>query len=309
MIKSKKQFESQKGQSLPNMTEYEARMHLEGIRWPNGPVCPQCKSSNVYEMQGMSIRPGLRRCRECKKQFTVTVGTIFEDSHLPLSIWIQAFHLICASKKGISSLQLQRNLGLGSYRTAWYLSHRIRLAMKTNPKNFTGTVEVDETYVGGKPPAGIKSKRGRGTYKTPVVVVVERDGRAYSRPVDRVTSANLRNVIRECAADASAIHTDEFASYRSLSKHFAAKHEFVNHGEGEYSRNGVNTNTAESYFALLKRGIRGTFHHISKKHLHRYCNEFEFRWNSRKHLDLDRRDWALKHTEDKLLRFRELVGN
>jgi transposase-like protein len=150
-------------------------MYIENLRWPSGPICPHCRSSNAYEMEGKSIRPGLKRCRDCRKQFTVTVGTIFEDSHLPLSIWVQAFHLICASKKGISSLQLQRNLGLGSYRTAWYLSHRIRLAMKSHPKNLTGIIQVDETYVGGNP-AGIKRKRGRGTSKTPVVVVVEKHG-------------------------------------------------------------------------------------------------------------------------------------
>jgi transposase-like protein len=309
MIKNNKNlFESQKGQNLPNMTEDEARMYIENLRWPSGPICPHCRSSNAYEMEGKSIRPGLKRCRDCRKQFTVTVGTIFEDSHLPLSIWVQAFHLICASKKGISSLQLQRNLGLGSYRTAWYLSHRIRLAMKSHPKNLTGIIQVDETYVGGNP-AGIKRKRGRGTSKTPVVVVVEKHGNAYSKPIYRVTAANLRNAIKECTVDVTAIHTDEFPSYRSLSKHFPVKHEIVHHSRREYARNGVTTNTAESYFALLKRGIHGVFHNVSKKHLHRYCAEFEFRWNSRKIQDLDRRDQALKQVENKLLRFSSLVGN
>lgn len=296
---------SQKGQNLVFMSEDEARLHVENLRWPNGPVCPHCKSSDVYEMEGDSIRAGLRRCRKCKKQFTVTVGTIFEDTHLPLSIWIQAFHLICTSKKGISALQLQRNLGIGSYRTAWFLAHRIRLAMKCQPKpdSFKSIVEVDETYIGGRTP----NRRGRGTRKTPVVVVVERGGNAYSKPVDRVTSLNLRNVIKECTAPTADIYTDEFSSYRGFNKHFPGRHQFINHSLKEYSRNGINTNTAESYFAVLKRGIRGVYHHVSKKHLHRYCAEFEFRWNGRKIDDLERRDLAIKQADQKLLRYRDAV--
>ncbi len=178
---------TQKGQGLPNLTENEAREHLESLLWPTGSVCPHCGGKDVYRLAGKGVRPGLLHCRKCREQFTVTVGTIFEDSHLPLATWVRAFHLMATSKKGISALQLQRNLGLGSYRTAWHLAHRIRLAMKCEPfaQALQGDVEVDETYVGGKPRPGTGyHKRGRGTKKTPVVALVQRDGNAHCNPED-----------------------------------------------------------------------------------------------------------------------------
>lgn len=169
-----KQLGTQKGQHLADLTEEQARFYVESLLWPNGPVCSHCKGKNVYRMEGESFRAGLLRCRDCSKQFTVTVGTIFEDSHLPLRVWVRAFHLICSSKKGISALQLQRNLGLGSYRTAWHLAHRVRTAMKCGPlaTKLAGTVEVDETYVGGK--ALGKGHKAGWDNKTPVVSMVER---------------------------------------------------------------------------------------------------------------------------------------
>lgn len=297
-----------KGQQLPDMTEGEARQYIEKLLWPDGqPVCPHCGSLNGYKMQGATCRPGLCRCRECKKQFTVTVGTIFEDSHIPLAKWVKAVHLMTTSKKGISALQLQRNLGLGSYRTAWHMAHRLRHAMKCEPVAglLKGTVEVDETYVGGKPRPGTgPHKRGRGTSKAPVVVLVERDGKAHCMPVERVDAKTLKGAIVECVDKASTIHTDELNVYTGVGQHFDGGHQTVNHGQGQYAVGDVHTNTAESYFSLLKRGVYGTFHHVSKKHLHRYCDEFAFRWNGRKLTDVERRAQAIKQAEGKRLMYK-----
>lgn len=311
-MKNSDQPTTQKGQELPVITEDEARAHIEELRWPNGPICPYCATQNVYKMQGATIRPGLYRCRDCEKQFTVTVGTIFEDSHIPLSKWVMAFHMMCASKKGVSALQLQRNLGLGSYRTAWHMAHRIRLAMKCEPLAgaMNGIVEVDEAYVGGKPRPGTgPHKRGRGTKKAPILVLVERGGKAHCKHIDHVSAANLKGAIKTCVAETATIHTDEFPSYVGIGKHFAGGHEIIRHNQGEYSRGDVHTNTAESYFALLKRGVHGTFHHISKRHLHRYCSEFEFRWNIRDQNDVDRRTQALKQVEGKRLMYKDSTGS
>jgi transposase-like protein len=302
---------TQRGQEVPELTEKEARSHMEALLWPNGPVCPHCHGRNVYRMKGATIRAGLLRCRECKKPFTVTVGTIFEDSHLPLAKWIKAFHMMCSSKKGISALQLQRNLGLGSYKTAWHMAHRIRLAMRCEPVAgmLKGNVEVDEAYIGGKPRKGTgPHKRGRGTNKAPVLVLVERGGRAHNRPVDRVDGANLKSVIKEMVDESAAISTDEFPAYSGIGRHFAGGHEIVAHQKGEFVRGNASTNTAESYFAILKRGIMGTFHRVSKRHLHSYCDEFAFRWNVRETSDSERREIALGQSTGKRLAFRPLAG-
>lgn len=269
---------------VSRLTEDEARKILEGIRWPKGIECPHCKGKDVVRINGKSetVRDGLLRCKDCRKQFTVTVGTIMERSHITLRQWVQAFHSMCSHKKGVSSLQLQRNLDLHSYRSAWHLTHRIRLAMSHDPlaSLLRGVVEVDETYVGGKPRKGGNggdNKRGRGTKKTPVMAMVERDGNVVSKPVENVTAKTLKSAIREAVDRESKIMTDEYESYSGIGKEFNGGHETVNHGRGEYVRGDISSNTAESYFALLKRGVHGTFHHISKKHLPRYCNEFSFR--------------------------------
>lgn len=222
-----------------------------------------------------------------------------------------AIHLMTSSKKGISSHQIAREVGI-TQKSAWFLCHRIREAMKQEPMAgmLKGTVEVDETYVGGKPrPQGEKpkSKRGRGTSKKPVMVLVERDGSAHSVPVDMVDSKTLKNQIAVNVAKEAIIMTDEFPSYNGLNEEYA-RHEFVTHSAGEYARitkDGllVHTNTAESFFALLKRGHYGTFHQLSKQHLHRYCNEFGFRWNQRKVSDGDRMVAAIKGTEGKRLMY------
>lgn len=311
MNKQGAQQKTQKNQGLPNLTEDQARAHIEAIRWPDGPFCPHCASVNVYRLQGKSTRPGLLECRDCRGHFTVTVGTVMEDSHLPLATWIRAFHLMATSKKGISALQLQRNLGLGSYRTAWHLAHRIREAMRCEPLvgKLQGDVQVDETYVGGKPRKGTgKHKRGRGTKKTPVMVLVETSGKAHAQPVECVDSKTLKASMEQVIRPSSRIVTDELPAYRNAIQGFA-DHQTVNHGNDEYvNKDGFHTNTAESYFALLKRGIHGTFHHVSKSHLHRYCDEFSFRWDGRTLQDTERRDLALKGAEGKRLMYREPMG-
>lgn len=277
---------------IGRLKENQARKILEGIRWKDGVTCPHCGSKDVTRLKSdknKKTRDGVIQCNDCRKQFTVTTGTVMHGSHITLRQWVQAFYSVCTHKKGVSALQLQRNLGLGSYRSAWYLAHRIRLAMQefVIPGALNGTVEVDETYIGGKPrkTENKNHKRGRGTDKAPVMVLVERNGRSVSRPVENVTGETLKSAIRETVDKKSVIMTDEWKSYRGIGKDFDGGHYVVNHGAGVYAVAIINTNTAESYFAILKRGIHGTFHHISKKHLFRYCDEFSFRWNHRNERD------------------------
>jgi len=297
------------------LTEDEARTILENIRWPNGPVCPHCGSDNTTRLNSKSsakTRDGVIQCNECRKQFTVTVNTIMHRSHITLRQWIQAFYSMCSHKKGVSALQLQRNLGLGSYKSAWHLAHRIRHAMKQDPfaTLLKGVVEVDETYIGGKPRKtnnnSKKNKRGRGTKKTPVMVLVERDGKSVSKPIEKVNAKTLKTAIREFVSKASTIITDDWRSYVGIGKHFEGGHKVIKHSIGEYVKNGVSTNTAESYFSLLKRGVHGTFHSISKQHLFRYCDEFSFRWNHRKVTDGKRTESAIKGAIGKRLVYSEM---
>jgi transposase-like protein len=289
------------------LTEDEARTILENILWPDGPVCPHCQSRNATRINGKSkkVRDGLLQCKDCRGQFTVTVGTVMHRSHITLRQWVQAFHSVCSHKKGVSALQLQRNLGLKSYQAAWHLAHRIRFAMREAPikKALKGIVEVDETYIGGKSRLG---KRGRGSErKTPVVALVERGGRIRTRPVERVSAKALKAAIRQNVRKDARIMTDDFSSYRGLGREFKGGHEIVNHGEREYARGDVHVNSAESFFALLKRGVHGTFHHVSKQHLHRYCDEFGFRWDHRKVTDGERTVAAIKGANGKRLLYKE----
>jgi transposase-like protein len=292
------------------LTEDQARKMLEDIRWPKGPVCPHCGNKNVTRINGKAekVRDGLIQCKQCRKQFTVTLGTIMQGSHITLRQWLQAFHSMSSHKKGVSALQLQRNLGLHSYNSAWHLAHRIRFAMQTDPvaSALKGVVEVDETYIGGKTKGG---KRGRGAErKTPVVALVERGGKAHSRPIERVNAKTLKGAIREMVDRDSTIMTDEWESYTGIGKEFKGGHRIIKHRQGEYSKEGISTNTAESFFALLKRGVHGTFHHVSKTHLRRYCDEFSFRWNQRKVSDGNRATEAIKGIVGKSLSYRALVG-
>jgi transposase-like protein len=297
------------------LSEDEARETMERILWPNGPVCPHCGAvENLTRLHGKAHRNGVFQCNNCHDQFTVTVNTIFEDSHLPLRKWFMAFALLCSAKKGISALQLQRELELGSYRTAWHMAHRIRHAMSKEPLAglLRGTVEVDETYIGGKPrpEAGVpKAKRGRGTKKTPVVALVERGGKVRARKIERVDGATLKAAIRNHVDRSATIMTDEWAAYRGIGTEFDGGHQSVNHGQGEYARGDAYVNTAESYFALLKRGVMGSFHHISKQHLDRYCDEFSFRWDHRKTTDSERTDVAIRQTAGKRLSYKQPIGS
>jgi transposase-like protein len=309
----KDQQKTQKGQQVPQFTEDQAREYFEARRWPHGPFCPHCGSVAVYRLGGESTRDGLLKCRDCKGQFTVTVGTVMEDSHLPLSKWALAFHLMTSSKKGISALQLQRNLGLGSYKTAWHLAHRIRLAMTEEPvkSKLSGVVEVDETYIGGKPRpfhGKPESRRGRGTSKTPVVALVERNGNVRSHPIERVDGATLKGAIREHVVKGTTIMTDQLASYQGIDAWTGAPHMTVNHSQCEYVNGEASTNTVESYFSIMKRGIIGVFHHVSTKHLFRYCDEFSFRWCARYATDVERRDLAVDGIVGKRLMYKEPIS-
>jgi transposase-like protein len=297
-----------------------AAEYLESVRWPDGPVCPHCKESE-REPYRLNVKGTTRRvwkCRACRKQFTVMVGTIFEDSHVPLNKWLLAFYLLCASKKGMSAHQLHRMLGV-TYKTAWFMAHRIRYAMQQPPFQaaLTGVVEVDETYVGGKrrnpnkrqyapldPKLPNKLKTGRGADKTPVVLLVERGGRARSFRVARVTGAEIKDVIRKNVDRAAHLRTDSFKSYTGLEKEYAS-HQVVNHLD-EWVRGDVHTNTAENFFSILKRGINGIYHHVSEAHLPRYLDEFDFRYNTRSamgYTDSDRTKLALTMIEGKRLKY------
>lgn len=298
---------------IVTMTEAEARAYFESIRWKDGVKCAHCGHADCCKLNGTAHREGLYKCRnrECRKQFSVTVGTIFHRSHFTLKQWLMGFHMMASSKKGVSALQLQRMLDIGSYKCAWHLAHRIRHVMANGSlaTMLNGIVEADECYIGGKPRKydGIERKRGRGTRKTPVVVLVERNGRARSKVIKRLNGKNLKQQIRDNVHSDSTIMTDEFKAYIGVGKGFAGGHKTVNHGSGEYARGNVHSNTAESYFALLKRGIVGSFHHVSAKHLHRYCNEFDFRWNHRDIKDSERFVSALHLAEGTRLMYHEPI--
>jgi transposase-like protein len=269
---------------LSRLTEDQAREMVERIRWPNGPVCHHCGSLDVVAIGGKSGRPGLKRCKDCRKQFTVTVGTIFESSHVSLRNWVYAFARMCASKTGISAYQLHRELGV-TPKTAWFMCHRIRHAMRETGgmPMLTGTVEVDETYVGGKPMnKGGQNKRGRGTKKTPVLALVERKGQVRTQVIANVTGKTLKDAIREQVSRTAEMMTDENSAYHGIGREFEVGHRTVRHNSGQYATpDGTGINTAESYFAIMKRGAYGTFHHVSKGHLPRYCDEFTFRRDQR----------------------------
>ena len=297
--------------------EDTARELLEFMRWPNGPVCPRCKSTVAYRLtprveSKRPVRKGVLKCKGCRKQFTVTVGTIFEDSHIPLNKWLLAIHLLCSSKKGMSAHQLMRMLGLKSYKSAWFMAHRIRYAMEQGSfaDKLSDIVEVDETYVGGKAKnmhASVRREKiqGRGTVgKAPVVTLVESEGRVKTIYMESVTGENLKAAMKDCIVPTAQIMTDESPSYSFAQTEFAG-HESVNHGAGEYVRGDAHVNTSESVHALLKRGIIGTYHHVSKFHLHRYLSEFDFRFNNRKIEDGERTVQAIKGFEGKRLMYRD----
>ena len=282
-----------------------AREHLESLHWPDGPVCPHCgETERVKRLAGKSTRPGVVMCNPCRKPFTVTVGTVFEDSKIALNKWLMAFRLMAGSKKGISAHQLHRSLGI-TYKSAWFMAHRIREAMDIDDGPLGGpnvVVEADETYVGGK----AKNRATRAPApKKPVVALVERDGRVASKHVANVTAANVRPLIVAKVDRASYLMTDESPIYTRMGREFGG-HGTVNHAAGEYVRTGSfhHTNTVENYFSIFKRGVIGTYHHMSEAHLGRYCAEFDFRYNTRKISDAARTDAAMVGARGKRLTYR-----
>jgi len=265
--------------------EAAAFQQLEATLWPQGPVCPKCGGMDrITAVKG--ARMGLRRCGPCKRQFTVTVGTVFESSHVKLNMWLQAVYLMCSSKKGISSHQLMRVLDV-QYKTAWFMTHRIREAMASGslpPMGGEGAVvEVDETFIGQK--ADMPKQRGYA-HKHAVLTLVERGGPSRSFHVDGTKGSDLLPIIKANVDPKTHIMTDEAGQYASLKKHFAG-HDFVQHGKGEYVRGDVHSNTVEGFYSVFKRGMKGIYQHCSEKHLHRYVAEFDFRYSNRVKLGVD----------------------
>lgn len=291
--------------------EAAAFVELEAILWPSGPVCPRCNgTARITRVNGKTARAGLRRCGPCKRQFTVTVGTVFESSHVPLNQWLQAAYLMCSSKKGISSHQLMRILDV-QYKTAWFMTHRLREAMasgKLPPIGGAGKiVEADETYIGRK--AGTEKRAGYA-HKRTVVSLVERGGSVRSFHVDKATVGSVTAILRTNADRASRLMTDESGLYMAIGTEFAG-HESVNHSQDECVRGEAHTQTIDGFFSIFKRGMKGIYQHCGEKHLHRYLAEFDFRYNNRIKLGVDdqeRTTIALQGIAGKRLTYRRIGG-
>lgn len=296
--------------------EEAAFAYVESRLWPQGPVCPFCGATeeHIGELKGKTTRMGLRKCYACNKPFTVRIGTIFEGSHLALHLWLQVIHLMCASKKGISTRQIQRMLQC-SMKTAWFLTQRIREAMADGGLGPLGgegkTIEADTTYIGGKEKNkhAVKRHSGRGGVgKTVVHAIVERDGRVRAHVIPNINGKTLRPILEAHADKRSNLMTDTDGSYYHLGQEFA-RHEVVNHSIGEYVRGDAHSNTVENYFSILKRGLTGVYHSVSEEHLHRYLAEFSFRYSNREGLgvdDVSRADLALKGFKGKRLTYRTI---
>lgn len=299
--------------------EQAAFAWVEALLWPNGPVCPRCDGTDrITKLKGKSTRIGTYKCNACRKPFTVKIGTIFEDSPLPMRMWLQAIALLCASKKGISSNQLHRMLGI-TLKSAWHMSHRIREAMRAGPlappmggEGGSGVVEVDETFIGQK--KGVAKARGTG-HKHAVLSLVERGGKVKSVHVPDIKAKTVVPIVNENVAKEAHVMTDDGSQYYNKLEGFAG-HDTVNHVSGEYVRHErdkplISTNTVESYFSVFKRGMRGTYQHCAERHLHRYLAEFDFRHNNRLALEIDdnkRAENALKGVKGKRLTYRTIGG-
>jgi len=283
--------------------EDKAIEYLENLRWGGKPKCHHCSNDEGnYKLRGKSTRKGLYKCKKCRKPFTVKMGTLFEDAHIPLYICLKATYLLSASKKGMSSHQLHRMLGI-TYKSAWFLSHRIREAMK-DPifvKKLGGkgkVVEADETFWGN---VGKQKKGARGWgHKEKIFTLIERDGDVKSFHVENVSAKTLKPIMRKQIDEETQIMTDDWKAYTGLEKDFAG-HDVVNHSIGEYSRGAIHVNNCENYFSILKRGLNGVYHHVGSQHLKRYIGEFDFRYNNRKITDSERSDLALKGLQGKRL--------
>lgn len=300
--------------------EEAAFAYVEAHLWPEGPVCPHCGNCDekrIGRLTGKTSRPGLRKCYACRKTFTVRIGSIFEDSHFPLQLWLQAIQLICGSKKGISTRQIQRTFNC-SMKTAWFLTHRIREIMKpadaSGPLGGEGkTIEADITYVGRKPFK--KARRGGGSNMNPVLSLVERDGGVRSTHMPDVRAHNLGAAIENHASGKSDLMTDEAAMFREIGWNFAS-HQSVNHSKDEYARRDgtriITTNGVEGFFSILKRGIYGVYQHVSEAHLQRYLAEFDFRYSNREKLginDTERASIALKGAAGRRLTYETTLFN
>jgi transposase-like protein len=285
-----------------------ARTYLEALRWGSDRVCPHCGTVNE---SFATKKAGVYRCRvkECRKDFSVTTKSVMESSHIKLNVWLQAFFLMASSKKGMSSHQLHRALGV-TYKTAWFLSHRIREAMRSGgllpPMGGSGkVVEADETYIGRL--KGQPKRPGGGTHKNTVLTLVERGGSARSFHIDNTTIANVAPIVRENISRESRLMTDEAHFYKEVGREYES-HEAVSHGEKEYVRGDVTTNTVEGYYSIFKRGLKGVYQHCAEKHLHRYLSEFDFRYSNRIALgvnDGERADLPIKGAAGKRLTYRQ----
>lgn len=306
-------------QEIPSACADEAKAveFLEKQRWGDSPACPHCGGEDVYQMKGRDGERNKRylwRCRDCDQQYTVRISTVFEDSRIPLRHWCFAFWAACASKKGVSALQIQRQTGL-SYKSALFMMHRVRYAMTddhSTPEPMTGTIEIDETYVGGKPRyKGPHNRKftGRATKKIPVVAMVQRNGDVRAQVMPTVNSKNLGKAIRENVHQSARIITDESRLYTGIGKPFDGGHDTINHSAKQYAVGDITTNTIEGFFSILKRGVIGTFHSISKEHLHRYVGEFEYKYNTRKMNDGERVVLAIRKAEGKRLHYKEPVAD
>ncbi|HEX9450427.1 MAG TPA: IS1595 family transposase [Burkholderiales bacterium] len=286
---------------------------MEKQRWGDHPACPHCGDLDVYQMK--DSKTGARqanfrwRCHGCKDQFTVKVGTVLEDSRIPLRHWCYGFWRASTSKKGVSALEIKRQTGL-SYKSALFMLQRIRFAMEDTPSGkLHGDVEVDEVYIGGRPRYKGVSKRGRGTSKTPVLAMVERSGgHVRTQVLPNITGKTLRKAVMEQVDQASRIHTDELGGYVGIGKYFDGGHVTVRHAAGEYAKGDITTNRVESFFAIVRRGIDGIYHSVSKEHLHRYLAEFSFRYSNRDLADGQRTQLAIKMAQGKRLMYRTPIG-
>lgn len=311
--RSTKQDDTIQAIPLACADEKAAVEFMESKRWGNEPNCPHCGSLSVYTMKNNKTcerQVNFRwRCNGCKSQYTVRIGTVFEDSRIPMRHWCYGFYRAATSKKGVSALEIHRQTGL-SYKSALFMLQRIRFAMAdsvTGP--LSGPVEVDETYVGGKPryKQNRTGPRSGADAKQPVLAMVEREGRVKTKPVTNVTGKTLKQFIRDGVDWNSAIITDENPSYRGIGKEYLGGHHTVCHSAKEYVRGDIHSNTIESFFAIVKRGLNGIYHSVSKEHLHRYMAEFEFRYNFRELEDGERTVMAILGAEGKRLRYRESI--
>jgi transposase-like protein len=293
--------------------EAKAREWLETRIWPNGPSCPHCGNADqarITGMHGKVHRAGLYQCNECREQFTVTVGTVFERSKIPLTKWLTALFLLCCSKKGMSTHQMHRMLGI-SYKSTWFMTHRLREAMRSGDLapmgGAGGIVESDESFIGRK--EGSIKRRGHG-HKNAVLSLVDRESKQVrSFHVDGTSAADIVPIVKANVAKETAMMTDEGGHYFSLGDHFAS-HESVSHKADEYVRGKVHTNTVEGYYSIFKRGMKGVYQHCSEKHLHRYLAEFDFRYNNRMALgvnDMERAEKLAKGIVGKRLTYRRPI--